>query len=449
MKSINPYNGKIVFENTSLSPDEVKVAIDKTQETFEKWKEKPISAKAELVFKLAEVLKANKEKWGEVMTLEMGKSISQSIAEIEKCAWVCEYYANNAAQQLAPQKIATDATASYVRYDPLGIILGVMPWNYPFWQVFRFAVPTLLAGNTVLLKHASNVMQSAKCIAAAFEQSGFPDFTYTNLTIGSNQVESILKNPKVKGVSLTGSKPAGAAVASIAASEIKPSLLELGGNNALVVFEDCDLEATVAICINARFQNTGQSCIAGKRLLVQENIAEEFLVLLKRKVSELQSGDPLDTATFIGTMVNEEAAKELHAQLQDALQKGGKLLIGGKQKGAYFEPTLVTDVTKDMRIFSEETFGPLLACTTFSDENEAVQLVNSSEFGLGVSLFTNDKKRTERLIPKLNEGAVFVNELVKSDPRLPFGGVKISGYGRELSREGILAFVNKKTVYIK
>ncbi len=285
--------------------------------------------------------------------------------------------------------------------------------------------------------------------AAAFEQSGFPDFTYTNLTIGSNQIESILRDPKVKGVSLTGSKPAGAAVASIAASEIKPSLVELGGNNALVVFEDCDLEATAAICINARFQNTGQSCIAGKRLLIQENIAEKFLTILKRKVSELQSGNPLDKATFIGTMVNEEAAQELHAQLQDALQKGGKLLIGGKQKGACFDPTLVTNVTKDMRIFSEETFGPLLACTTFSDENEAVHLVNSSEFGLGVSLFTNDKKRIEKLIPQLNEGAVFVNDLVKSDPRLPFGGVKISGYGRELSREGILAFVNKKTVYIK
>ncbi len=449
MKSINPYTGHLAFTNPALSEQDIGIAIEQADDAYRSWRTTPVQKRAKYVYTLSQVLKDNKDTWGRVMSLEMGKPISQAIAEIEKCAWVCEHYADNAPTLLKNKEIKTEATASYVRFDPLGIILGVMPWNYPFWQVFRFAVPTLLAGNTALLKHASNVMESAKCIQQAFDMAGFPAHVFTNLTIGSQEVEAIIRHPKVKGVSLTGSKPAGSAVASIASQEIKPSLLELGGSNALVVFEDCDMEATADICINARFQNTGQSCIAGKRLLVQSSIAKSFLALMVEKVKTLPSGDPLDKHTFIGTMVHKAAAKELHDQLQASVAKGAKILVGGHYQEAYFEPTIVDKVTESMPIFQEETFGPLLACTTFETEAEAVRLVNASEFGLGVSLFTKDTQRIERLIPQLEDGAVFINELVKSDPRLPFGGTKISGFGRELSEEGIMAFVNKKTVYVR
>lgn len=449
MKSTNPFNQEVVFEHKKLTSKNIEKSIDKAQEAFFSWRKTSISERSKLFEKLAKVLEKNKNKYAKTMTLEMGKPISQSISEIEKCAWVCKYYAENAENQLENNVIKTEADTSYVRFDPLGVILGVMPWNYPFWQVFRFAVPTLSAGNTVLLKHASNVMQSAKMIEESFVEAGFPENVFKNLIIGSDKVESILRNPKVKGVSLTGSNAAGAAVARVAGEEIKPSLLELGGNNALVVFEDCNMEETIDVCVNARFQNTGQSCIAGKRLLLQNTIAEEFLEKLTQKIIALKSGDPLDNETFISCMVNEEAAIELNNQLEDALKKGAELVIGGNYHKAYFEPTLVKNVTSDMRIFNEETFGPLLACTIFNSEEEAVDHVNSSPYGLGVSLFTSSSKRVQSLIPQLNEGAVFINELVKSDPRLPFGGTKNSGYGRELSGEGILAFVNKKTVYIK
>lgn len=449
MKSINPFNGETVFENKALDSTQVKKAIEKTHERFKQWQTTSFDERNKLMLNLAKVLEKNKAEYAEIMTLEMGKPISQSIAEIEKCAWLCDYYAENAKEQLADKEIKTDATDSYVRYDPLGVILGVMPWNFPFWQAMRFAVPTVMAGNTVLLKHASNVMESAKMIEKSFADAGFPDNVFTNLTIGSSQVEEIIRHPMVKGVSLTGSKPAGAAVASIAAEEIKPSLLELGGSNALVVFEDCDMDSTIEIVSHARFQNTGQSCIAGKRLLIQEKIADEFLEKLTQKIISLKSGNPMGKDVYIGTMVSEKAATELAEQLDKSLKKGAEIVIGGNYHKAYFEPTLLKNVTEEMPVFKEETFGPLLACATFRTDEEAVQMVNNSAFGLGVSLFTQNEKRIKELIPQLEEGAVFVNELVKSDPRLPFGGTKISGYGRELSQDGIMAFVNKKTVFIK
>ena len=449
MQSINPYTGEIVFTHQQLSIEEVKIEIIKSKHAYIDWRQTELNERRYLMYKLAKVLEKNKQSWGEIITLEMGKPITQAIAEIEKCAWVCRYYADEAPKQLADKPIKTDATQSYVKYEPLGVILGVMPWNYPFWQVFRFAVPTIMAGNTALLKHASNVMQSAKNIQHAFELAGFPKNVFTSLIIGSDKVEAIIRHPYIKGVSLTGSKPAGAAVASTAAQEIKPSLLELGGSNALVVFEDCVMEETVKTCVNARFQNTGQSCIAGKRLLIHETIADEFLNRMAKATKELISGDPLNKETYLGTMVSSQAAEELNDQLQRSLAKGAKIVTGGNYNNAYFEPTIVKNVNKDMSIFQEETFGPLLACTTFNSDDEAVALVNESEFGLGVSLFTNNQKRIEELIPRFEDGAVFVNELVKSDPRLPFGGTKISGYGRELSLEGIRAFVNTKTVYIK
>ncbi|MGI9526237.1 MAG: NAD-dependent succinate-semialdehyde dehydrogenase [Weeksellaceae bacterium] len=449
IKSINPYNDEVVYENQAMSTEEVESFVEKAHNAYNSWRKIGFPERSLLMNRLADVLEDNKERYAKVMTKEMGKPISQAVAEVEKCAWVCRYYAENGESQLAKRDIKTDAKESYVRYDPLGVILGVMPWNYPFWQVFRFAVPTLYAGNTVLLKHASNVMESSKMIQDVFDKAGFPPHTFTALFIGSKEVEKVIRNKYVQGVSLTGSKPAGSAVASVASEEIKPSLLELGGNNALVVFEDCNLEESVDIVLQARFQNTGQSCIAGKRLLLQDKIAEEFLDRLTKKVKALKAGDPMDKETYVGVMVNEEAANTLQEQLNKSVKMGAEIVIGGNHDGAYFEPTIVKNVSNDMPVYQEETFGPLLAVATFYSEEEAIKMVNESEFGLGVSIFTSDSERTKRLIPAFEDGAVFVNDLVKSDPRLPFGGTKISGYGRELSKDGILSFVNVKTVYIK
>ncbi|MBV7441389.1 NAD-dependent succinate-semialdehyde dehydrogenase [Weeksellaceae bacterium TAE3-ERU29] len=448
MKSTNPYTQEIVFETKEFNSEQIQEKLKLADKAFYSWRKINIKDRTKIFSKLSDILENHAEEWGKVMTLEMGKPISQSIAEIQKCAWVCRYYAENAESQLQSKIIETDAQKSYVRYDPLGVILGVMPWNYPFWQVIRFAVPTLLAGNTVILKHAGNVMESAKNIEKAFDLAGLPKNCFINLPIKHDKIEDIIRNPIVKGVSLTGSKPAGASVAKIAGEEIKPSLLELGGSNALAVFEDCDLKKTAETVISARFQNTGQSCIAGKRLLVHENISKQFLELLKQKVEKLKSGNPMDKEIFIGTLARVDLAKDLEKQMQKSLDQGATLLIGGKRENAYFEPTILTNVTTEMSVFKEETFGPLLACVTFKTDEEALDFINKSEFGLGASIFTKDKNRMEYFIENIKDGAVFVNELVKSDPRLPFGGTGISGYGRELSENGIKAFVNKKTVYI-
>lgn len=446
--SKNPYNGKDLFTFRELTEKELEDRIGLAEEAFRLWKEQSVKQRCALLKQAGVVLRSRQGELAQTMTQEMGKPISQGMAEIEKCAWLCDYYAREAPGQLAEEFYETEAARSYVRFDPLGVVLGVMPWNYPFWQVFRFAAPALTAGNTALLKHASNVWKCGELLEQVFHEAGYPDGVFQFLPIGSNRVGQVLEHPAVQGVSLTGSTPAGTAVASRAGSLIKKSVLELGGSNALVVFEDAALEKTIDTCIQARFQNTGQSCIAGKRLLLHEKIADRFLPILREKVMALRSGDPTDPGTFVGVLAREDLAVDLELQMQQSLAQGARLLCGGRRQGAYFEPTVLTGVKPGMAVFDEETFGPLLAVTTFTTEQEAVDLVNQSEFGLGVSLFTASEERARRLIPALNEGAVFVNELVKSDPRLPFGGVKISGYGRELSREGIREFVNKKTVFI-
>ncbi len=448
IKSINPYNQEIVYEVAEFDRKEVENAIDKADTQYKIWKEIPFSERAVLMKAVGQELKKNGREYAEVITQEMGKPITQSIAEIEKCAALCEYYAQNAEKMLANKIIETEAHKSYVSYEPIGIVLAIMPWNYPFWQVMRFAVPALMAGNVAILKHASNVMKSAMSIEKIFEKAGFPEGCFTNLPIGSKMVEEIIRNPKVKAVTLTGSEAAGRAVAATAGNEIKKTVLELGGSNALVVFADCNLQKTVKTCVQARFQNAGQSCIAGKRLLVESSIAVEFTKAFIEEVGKLRSGDPLSEKTTIGTMARVDLAEELEKQLQDALDKGGEILLGGKRNKAYFEPTIIGNVTTEMSIFKEEIFGPLIGITTFKDEKEAITLSNSSPFGLGVTIFTEDFDKAFRLVPKFDEGAVFVNELVKSDQRLPFGGTKNSGYGRELSQDGIQEFVNKKTVYI-
>lgn len=448
IKSINPYNNQVINTFKIQSDAEVEKVLENASKQFQTWKKTSYDERKKRMLHVAEVLKKNKQKFAELITLEMGKPIKQAIAEIEKCAWVCEYYAENTEKHLANETIQTDALKSYISYEPLGVILAIMPWNYPFWQVFRFAAPAIMVGNTVVLKHASNVFGSALNIQKVFELAGFPYYCFNTLLIESKQVEKVIENEAVRAVTLTGSEAAGAAVSAIAGKNIKKTVLELGGSNALIVFIDAEIDKTVDTCIQARFQNTGQSCIAGKRLLIDENIADEFLEKLIKKVKNLKSGDPENEDTYIGVMAREDLAEELEEQLAQSIKKGAKILMGGKRKGAYFEPTIVENVSPQMEIFSKETFGPLLAVTRFSKETEAVALSNNSPYGLGVSLFSKDIKRMETLIPQFEEGAVFINSLVKSDPRLPFGGVKSSGYGRELSKEGIREFVNVKTVFI-
>lgn len=445
--SQNPYTGKQIAEIKEFDTEEIKQALEKAHNRFKTWRKTGFTERAGLMKKAADELRKNKKEYAETITKEMGKPITQSIAEVEKCAWVCEYYAENAEKHLAPETIETDAEKSYVSYEPLGVVLAVMPWNFPFWQVFRFAAPALMAGNIGVLKHASNVMQSAGNIQKVLERAGFPEGCFQNLPVGSDKVESIVRDKRVRAVTLTGSTGAGSSVARVAGDEIKKSVLELGGSNALVVFKDANLEETAKTCVQARFQNTGQSCIAGKRLLLQEDIADEFLEIFTAKVKELKSGDPMNEETYIGVMAKDDLAKDLEKQVNDSVKAGAKIHLGGKRKGTYFEPTILTEVTKEMPVFKEETFGPAVSVTTFKTEEEAVDLVNFSDFGLGVSIFTEDMEFAGKLVPQFEDGAVFINELVKSDPRLPFGGTKVSGYGRELSVQGIREFVNKKTVY--
>ncbi|TRO66550.1 NAD-dependent succinate-semialdehyde dehydrogenase [Christiangramia sabulilitoris] len=449
IESINPYTGEALEKFKELTKAEIETALENAHNRFKSWRKTSFKERAGLMKKAARELKDNKEEYARDISLEMGKPITQSIAEIEKCAWVCEYYAENAEKHLSPRNIKTDASKSYVRYEPIGVVLAVMPWNYPFWQVFRFAAPALMAGNIGVLKHASNVMRSANNIQKVFERAGFPESCFQNLVLSSSKIEDIIKDKRIKAVTLTGSKPAGAAVASTASNEIKKSVLELGGSNALLVFKDADIAESVKTCVQARFQNTGQSCIAGKRLILHESIAEEFLDQFLLQVRELKSGDPLEEDTYIGTLARVDLAEDLEKQIKESVKAGAKIVLGGKRDGAYIEPTVLTGVTPEMSMFKEETFGPAIGVTTFKTSEEAIDLVNQSDFGLGVSVFTENLDFAEKIIPEFEDGAVFVNELVKSDPRLPFGGTKISGYGRELSADGIQEFVNKKTVYFK
>lgn len=449
IESKNPYTGETIEKFEELTKEQIDEVLENAQQRYKLWRKTSMGERAEFMKNAAEELKANKEEYARDITLEMGKPISQSISEIEKCAWVCEYYAKYAEEHLANRLIDTDAQKSYVSYEPIGVVLAVMPWNYPFWQVFRFAAPALMAGNIGVLKHASNVMRSANNIQKVFERAGFPKYCFQNMPVGSDKIDAVIKDKRIKAVTLTGSKPAGAAVASTAGSEIKKSVLELGGSNALVVFDNADIDAAAETCIHARFQNTGQSCIAGKRLILQENIAEEFTKKYVDKVKELKSGDPMHEDTFIGTMARVDLAEDLEKQIRDSVDAGAKILIGGVRDGAYMQPTVLDNVTQEMAVFKEETFGPAIGIIRFTTAEEAIDLVNSSDFGLGVSIFTEDMDFAKYIIPEFEDGAVFVNELVKSDPRLPFGGTKISGYGRELSLDGIQEFVNKKTVYIK
>lgn len=445
--STNPYSGEVLQQHQEFSSEEIDKALKKATSAFEKWRKTSFQDRAELLRKAAEELENNKREYAETITKEMGKPISQSISEIEKCAWVCRYYADNAEDQLDDREIQTDADDSYVHYEPLGVVLAIMPWNYPFWQVFRFAAPALMAGNVGVLKHASNVMMSANNIQKVFERAGFPEGCFQNLVIGSNKVEEVIEDERVKAVTLTGSTGAGRAVAQAAGKNLKKTVLELGGSNALVVFEDANIEEAVKVCVQARYQNTGQSCIAGKRLLLHEKISAEFSEKFRQAVENLKVGDPMEEDTFVSVQAREDLAEDLDKQVQESLKQGAELVLGGHRKKAFYAPTILANVSPEMPVFKEETFGPAIGITTFQTEEEALELINGTQFGLGVSLFTEDRERAKRMIPQIEDGAVFINELVKSDPRLPFGGTKQSGYGRELSFFGIREFVNVQTIY--
>ncbi len=447
--SLNPYDNSVLEEFKPLTANEVSKKVKAADIAFQSWKKVSISKRAKLLKKVGDILLENIETYAKTITLEMGKPISESIAEIEKCAWVCDFYAKNAEEFLADEIIETDASESFISYDPLGTVLAVMPWNYPFWQVFRFAVPTVTAGNTALLKHASNVSRCALHIEEVFQKAGYPENVFQTLIISSKQVKSVIENDLVKAISLTGSEKAGASVASIAGQQIKKSVLELGGNNAFIVLKDADIEWAVKTAIRARFQNTGQSCIAAKRFIIEESVYDQFLELFQEKLDNFRSGNPSDQSTNFGVMAREDLAKELDEQVKQSVNKGAKITYGGTREKAYFPPTILENVKPGMPAFDEELFGPVASFIVAKDEQHAFELANQSTFGLGVSIFTKNIQKIKKAIGQFEDGAVFINELVKSDPRLPFGGTKKSGFGRELSREGILEFVNTKTVYIK
>lgn len=415
------------------------VYLNKTQ----KQKSRPIDK----IKKVGEILISRKEEFAKVITSEMGKPVFEAIAEIEKSALNCNFYIENVDQFLADRTYETERYNAIVRYEPLGVILGVMPWNFPFWQVFRFAVPTILAGNTVVVKHASNVPKSAQLIEEIFLEAGFEAGEYQNLPLDSQHIPSIIEHPYIKAVSLTGSEKAGSSVASVAAKEIKKSVLELGGSNAFIILDDADITRTVDIAINSRMRNAGQSCIAGKRFLIQEGIYDEFLAKFKQKVADLVVGDPFDPKTQIGPLARVDLAEELEKQVQDSIKLGAQVELGGVRKEAYYWPTILTNITDEMPVFKEETFGPVAVIRKIKDFEEAVKLSNQTTFGLGVSVFTSSVEKYASHAHLFEEGAVFFNELVRSDPALPFGGVKKSGFGRELSMEGIREFTNCKTIF--
>ena len=449
LQSINPFTGQNIATHEQDSLTAIENKIEQLNYSYLNWKSTAIKTRASILQQIATLLIDQKNSLGATMSAEMGKPIQQAIAEIEKCAWVCNYYAENGEKMLQAKKIKTDASQSFVTYQAMGIVFAIMPWNYPFWQLFRVLAPNLLLGNVVLLKHASNVYNCAKAIEAIFSKLQIEQKPFELVIVASDKVEQIIEHPFVKGVTLTGSEKAGASVAAIASKNIKKTVLELGGSNAVIILNDADLETHIDQIVNSRFQNTGQSCIAGKRFLVQEEIYDEFISLFTKKVKHLKSLNPNDKACDIGPMASEKLAEELENQLQKSIDNDSKIILGGKRNKAFFEATIVAINNTNGPIFKEETFGPIAAIKKFKTIDEAITMNNSSEFGLGASIFTRNIDLALQIQNELEEGAVFINSLVKSDPRLPFGGIKKSGYGRELSIEGLFEFANIKTVYVK
>ena len=451
-KSVNPLDGTTLAEVDSFTPVALETALYEASQAAPAWSATPIAERGVLLQHAAAVLRDHAEEFARLMTLEMGKPIAEARAEIEKSARGCEYYAAEGAGFLEDEVIASDAGRSLVTYQPLGTVLAVMPWNFPFWQVFRFAAPALVAGNTGLLKHASNVPQCAQAIETVFLEAGFPQGVFRTLMIPSSQVAAVIEDVRVHAVTLTGSEPAGRQVAATAGSQVKKSVLELGGSDPFIVLEDADLELAVEQAVVSRFLNTGQSCIAAKRFIVVDAIAAEFVARFKTAVEAISMGDPLDETNRLGPMARIDLRDELHEQVVDSLTQGAVAVTGCNPEagsGAFYQPSIIDHVKPGVRAYREELFGPVATVIRAADEAEAVHIANDTDFGLGGSVWTQDAERGERIARQLQCGCAFVNGMVKSDPRLPFGGVKNSGYGRELSRLGIHEFVNAKTIWIR
>ena len=451
-QSINPCTGEILHTYEAWNSDQIESALRQVAAATPLWAATPLTQRCDLLRKAAAILRSRKDAMARLITLEMGKLNSESLAEVEKCALGCEYYAQHAAEFLRDEVIATDAGKSYVAYQPLGTVLAVMPWNFPFWQVFRFAAPALAAGNTGVLKHASNVPQCALAIEAIFKEAGFPDGVFRTLMIRAADVKSVIEDPRITAVTLTGSEPAGRSVAATAGDNIKKSVLELGGSDAFIVLEDADLTDTVKNAVISRFLNGGQSCIAAKRFIVVEAIADQFVQAFKAAVQTLKSGDPLNPGTTLAPLARADLRDDLHRQVQDSIAAGAIAVAGCEPvpgPGAFYQASILDHVKPGMRAYDEELFGPVAIVIRAKDEADALRIANDSRFGLGGSVWTRDPARGEHIARQLQCGAAFVNGFVKSDPRLPFGGVKASGYGRELSHHGMHEFVNAKTVWIK
>lgn len=451
IRSLNPATGQVEAEFAPLSAAAAMAKLDQAETAYQSWRRTSLARRRRLLLTLAQLLRQERDRFAPFITREMGKLIGEARAEIEKCAWLCEYYAGTGARHLRPQRVKTEARDTYVRFDPLGVVLAVMPWNFPFWQVFRQAVPAILAGNTVLLKHASAVPRTALLIEESWRRAGFPPAVFQSLLIEAKQLAPLLADRRVRQVSLTGSEAAGRAVARGAAAALKPSVLELGGSDAFIVLADADLAEAAKVAASARLIATGQSCIAAKRFLIEASVYESFLVRLGEEFARLKAGDPLAPETNLGPLISEAARDELHRQVQTALDEGARLVVGGRAlpgAGFYYAPTILAEVRPEMKLVQEEVFGPVAAVMAVASAEEALAVANASRFGLGASVWTQNPLLQRRFIRELEVGSVFINSLVKSDPRLPFGGVKDSGYGRELAQFGLRSFINIKTVWI-
>ncbi len=452
IRAINPATGEVIATYDEMTPAAVGGIIEEVHRAFLGWRHVSFPERAEPMRRAAAILRENAGEYARLMALEMGKPVREGVAEAKKCATVCDFYAENAKRFLAPEAIATEARKSFVAFNPLGVVLAVMPWNFPFWQVFRFAAPGLMAGNAAVLKHASNVPGCALAIEEIFRKAGFPQNLFRALMIGSGQVEAVIENPLVRAATLTGSGPAGRAVARKAGEMLKKTVLELGGSDPYLILEDADLELAATVSAKGRLINSGQSCIAAKRFIAVGKIRRPFEELFVEKMRAPKMGDPLREDTQIGPQARHDLRDALHRQVEASIAKGARCLLGGRipdDRGAYYPPTVLTDVREGMPAYEEELFGPVAAIIPVEDEEKAIAAANDSAFGLGGAVLTSDLARGERIAAeRIESGCVFVNDSVRSDPRLPFGGVKESGYGRELSAYGIKEFVNIKTVYV-
>lgn len=450
--SIDPATGEVFAEYPAATLRDAAQAVERAYEAFRGWRRSPWSERAARMRAAAERLRARREEYARLMAREMGKPVGQGRGEIDKCAWACEYFAEHAEEALRPEAVRTEWRRSYVAFEPLGVVLAVMPWNFPFWQVFRFAAPALMAGNAAVLKHASNVPGCARAVEEVFREAGFPEGLFSAVLAGSEVVESLIEHPRVRAVTLTGSSAAGRAVAAKAGACLKKTVLELGGSDPYVVLEDADVSRAAAVCAESRLVNSGQSCIAAKRFVVAERVREEFVARLVERMRSARVGSPLEEGVEVGPLARRDLRDELHRQVVDSVARGARLLLGGQVPpgaGAFYPPTVLSEVRRGMPAWTEELFGPVAAVIGARDEEEAIRIANDSPFGLGAAVFSRDLERAEGLaVRELEAGCVFVNAQVRSDPRLPFGGVKESGYGRELGTFGLREFVNVKTVVV-